>query len=264
MDKVLRYSVFRYSPSLISGESINLGILFSAEDGRIAQFISTQKWTRLTTFDETLDIDAVKQYFLAIKRDVEPNLFKGNELHEPFDMDAFIRYYTNEFRFSDPLNVPYDDLDRGVEEVKKIYLRFDYEKKARPTEADEMTFLRKLFRGEGIGIRNNEKVTDDFGVDVTYDIVSGNRGIKFFAFNNKDLSKAMNSIKTWAWNCEHVSGKETIIVYSCNDETMDRNAGMLNGILRILGAATTRLYKVDDAASILDEFKEAGASTGMD
>ena len=45
----LQYSVLRYSPSLLSGESINLGILIST--GEYARFEFTKKMNRIREFD---------------------------------------------------------------------------------------------------------------------------------------------------------------------------------------------------------------------
>ena len=57
-EKKLKYSILQYSPSLVSGESINLGVLAASDVEPFVDFIPTKKMTRVAEFDDSLDLDA--------------------------------------------------------------------------------------------------------------------------------------------------------------------------------------------------------------
>ena len=42
-DSTLQYAVLKYAPSLVSGESINLGVLVASESEPLVDFIATKK-----------------------------------------------------------------------------------------------------------------------------------------------------------------------------------------------------------------------------
>lgn len=47
MEKVLKYSVLRYSPNIVTGEAINLGILYSDETRGYHSFRYTHNYDRI-------------------------------------------------------------------------------------------------------------------------------------------------------------------------------------------------------------------------
>ena len=75
----LKYSILRYEPSIVSGEKINLGVAFhyfdQQEDYREFYFIS--KWSRVSAFDDTLNIPLTK----AIMLDIGLYIFMTAKLH---------------------------------------------------------------------------------------------------------------------------------------------------------------------------------------
>ena len=61
MEKILKYSVLRYSPSSVSGEKINLGIIFFDETLNYREFRYSKKFSRLSSFDDEININLVKK-----------------------------------------------------------------------------------------------------------------------------------------------------------------------------------------------------------
>ena len=68
-EKILKYSVLRYSPSMLSGERINLGILFSEESTGYHSFYYTKNFNRLKSFDDDLDKSVVKTLLAGIEKE---------------------------------------------------------------------------------------------------------------------------------------------------------------------------------------------------
>ena len=54
MDKVMKYSVLRYSPRAKVGEAINLGVLVFDEENRLADFFYATKRNRVEAFDDEI------------------------------------------------------------------------------------------------------------------------------------------------------------------------------------------------------------------
>lgn len=92
MEKILKYSVLRYSPSIVSGESINLGILYSDEATGFHSFRFTHRLNRVLQFDDTLS----KEKLLNILEGIETTV---SEQKDDFDIDKYIKYYINSYRF---------------------------------------------------------------------------------------------------------------------------------------------------------------------
>ena len=86
-EKVLEYSVLRYSPS--TGERINLGILFNEQQMHFMDFKFTKSLTRLSRFDDEININMVRLLLASIKEEVD--YFSGIPLGK-FEDNKYIIY----------------------------------------------------------------------------------------------------------------------------------------------------------------------------
>lgn len=138
MMKTLKYSVLRYIPSKLSGEAINLGILFSEESTGFRCFRHTKNYGRITSFDEELNKNNIMLLLKGIKQEVLKEEYDGN-----FAIENFIKYYINNFKFEKPLTIEYEDLDSIQEELFGAYFRCDMEKSKRPNKDTDQKILSK-------------------------------------------------------------------------------------------------------------------------
>lgn len=108
--KTLKYSILRYSPSLIAGESINLGVLLSIDDGEHREFIHTKNWNRIEKFDDEVNVDGVKFLLNAIREEIAISIYNK----DTFDIESFASRFTNEYRFDSPIEIVCEkDADKG-------------------------------------------------------------------------------------------------------------------------------------------------------
>lgn len=121
MEKLLKYSVLRYVPSHLSGEKINLGILFSEENTGYHSFYCTKNFQRIKYFDDELDRKTLSSFLAEIKEDVE-----GEWNNKNFNIDEYIKFYINNFCFEKTVSIIYEDLDSMIESLKTTKFRFDY------------------------------------------------------------------------------------------------------------------------------------------
>ena len=219
MDKILKYSVLRYSPSSIAGEKINLGIIFCDMESGYREFKYSRKFSRLTTFDDEIDLSMVKKLLQGIADDVEGNLFTYNK----FDIEQYTKFFVSDFCFEKPKSIYYDDLKEMMERLHKTYFRFEYDKKERPSKDDDKSILEKILLADGKEVRRDEYVFGSCNERIKYDLLTDDVCIKIFDFDDKNLNHLVNSAKTWAWNAMQERTKKVIIIYRYNEEKSKYN-----------------------------------------
>lgn len=246
MEKLLKYSVLRYSPSTIAGEKINLGIIFCDEENGYREFRYSKKFSRLASFDDEIDIDMVKELLKGIQEDVEGTLFTYSD----FDIDKYTKYYVNDFSFERPKAVAYDDLNEMVTRLHKTYFRFEYEKAERPSKEDDKKIVEELIRASGADLRKNEYLLGASNEKIKYDFVTDKYCVKIFDFDGKDLSKLISNAKSWAWNCMHSTERECIVIYRYSEDKK-KYLNEFDIIMDIFNKAHAKVYDINSGLEIL-------------
>lgn len=246
MSKMLKYSVLRYSPEKITGEFINLGILFSEESLSFHDFHCSKNISRIVKFDDMLDSRVLRDFLTGIKKDV-----LGYPSSDVFDIDMFVKYYINDYVFEKPKCIQYKDLDEMLESLKRTYFRFDYPKHERPTKYEDQRMISKIISASGIDLTKNKTVTGKYNESIQYDIVTDDFYIKLFDFDGKELSRCVNAAKTWAWNTNN-NDKKTYIIYRYSDKNPkdDRTFKIISDIF---GDSKAEFYSIDECVDILQD-----------
>lgn len=252
MDTKLKYSVLRYSPSMVAGESINLGVLFSDQTGEFREFNYTMRWNRVKEFDDELDIDMLKIILKSIKDEVRVSIYN----YKKFNIEKFTSYYSNEYRFDTPIEIFCSDIYDSVDEITKMYLRYDFEKKQRPSREQEIAFISKIFKSRNIKYTRNAGCAGSFNDKVIYDYFFLDYGVKIFHLKRDSLSKSMNDIKAWAWNCQKNQNIKTMIFYEYDPQGGNDDAGTLQAMINILKDATDEVYILEEGIAQLNRLIE--------
>lgn len=246
MEKILKYSVLRYSPSTVSGEKINLGIIFFDEEKQYREFRYSKKFSRLSSFDDEINISLVRKLLQSIKDEVEGNLFT----YSKFDIDEYTKYYVNDFCFEKPKSIKYDVLDDMIERLHKAYFRFDYEKTERPSKSDDKKLIEQLICTQGKTFKKDHYVYGRFNDKIKYDIVTEDYNIKIFDFDDKQLTLLVNNAKTWAWNTMFGDDKKTIIIYRYSDID-SKYSSEFKIIMDIFKKAQANVYDIEEGMQFL-------------
>ncbi len=253
MDKVLKYSVFRYRPSIISGETINLGVLFDAQDGVHLEFKHIKKYSRVASFDDELDLDRLKSLISGIRDDVSGTLFTK----EQFDIDNYVKFFINDFSFDKPQLFKYSKWDDAVTQLYKSYLRFDLKKSERLSKVDDIKVMKGIISSSWTDYQYNESVSGPCDEAVRYDFLTKDFGLKVFDFENKDLTKFVQTAKAWAWNCENIKDRKTIIIYRLNCDSFDLPDFMT--IKNIFKKANAEFYNWDEGINVIQQLGNSSA-----
>ena len=245
MEKILKYSVLRYSPSTVAGEKINLGIIFYDVVSGYREFKYLKKFNRLSTFDDEIDLSMVKKLLQSIEDDVSGNLFSLK-----FDIEEYTKYFVSDFSFDKPKLIQYDDLNDMIERLHKTYFRFEYDKAHRPSKAEDREIIKKIISSAGKTIKGDGYVIGACNEKIKYDIVTDDLCIKIFDFDDKNLNKLINSAKTWAWNAMYNKRNNVMIIYRYNEELSKYN-DEFEIIMKIFKESQIRIYDIEEGMRIL-------------
>lgn len=233
--KVL-FSVLRYQ--LLTDEFMNIGILFHNLDTDERKLETISKWKRLKNFDDELDLVIFKILISGIKEEIKNTLLNKNT---NFDIYEYHKRYVNELRFSEIYNVEIDDFNKYVEESKKHFLRYDYEKKERPGKKEQLDYIKSLVKG------NSKPIKGRFSENITFDYIVGEYAFKLFSFEDKDLSRVINSAKLWSYiACELKEQYKTVFLY---DKIVKNNE--FDIIIKILKEHAYEVMKYDELLEII-------------
>lgn len=247
-DKKLKYSVLQYSPSLISGESINLGVLATSEVEPLVDFISTKKMARVREFDDEIDLDMLKLVLQGIKAEVEITLENCNKI---FEIQNFIQYYCNEYHFTRTIELNYQNFDHALTELKRMYLPQDLAKEQRASHKEELQFMAKILETNHIDFKRNVKEWGTYNDQITYDFRIKNYGIKLFWLKGKDLRRLTNDVKAWAWNCRYSPADiQTVIIYNNDVDTTQKQE--MKMFLDIFKSSSDKIYSWTDGMKWLE------------
>lgn len=246
MDKILLFSVLRYSPSKVSGEYINLGVLYSDPTTNKASFSYTQKRKRLEEFDDTVDSKQVFSMLKSIKQEVRDLTNKDS-----FNIEKYTRYYINNFCFDTVQKIVFDDFEERIRQLDRTFLRFDYEKDDRLTQKEDEQLLSDMFVAKNLSFVKSKYVIGKYKEKIKYDFITDEFYIKYFDFDRKQLNRNINIMKTWAWNATHTD-KDIIIIFRYSDEDI-KYIEDFKIMMKILKDAKIKTYRIDKIESLIND-----------
>lgn len=243
----LQYSVLRYSPSPVSGETINLGILLVDAEAEKREFFYSRKFNRIKNFDDEVDVPALKNILKGIQAEVDNYWAEGN-----YTLESFIKYYINAYYFDTPRRFQYSDWDTAVSELKHSYFRFDYAPSERPTRESDQKLLEKLLKENSSCVKKDQIVIGGSKDQVRYDYVTDDLCLKFFDYDRKNLDRCLNSAKVWAWNSEHnATNKKVWLVYRYSDKDSAERQESFNIIEDIMKTSNVNFLSLEEAINQL-------------
>jgi|GEM_PF-497693 len=245
--KVL-FSVLSYYPSFITSESINIGILFHDIDNDIRKFETTSNWTRVKTFDDEVDVDYLKLILKGIEQEISNDTLFN--FKEKFDIKRYTKFYVNELKFSDITFTDIEDFDSFVLDTKKIFLRYDYDKKDRPNHQQQLKYIKDLLKYNNVKY-SSKNIEGNFNENITYDYIVNGYAFKLFTFENKRLNNLISTAKSWSYTASEMKDKyKTIFIY---DVDLDNNS--FESVMKILKQSAYGVMKINEAIEFILKIK---------
>lgn len=233
----IEYAALNYYHSPISDECLCIGILFHNVTTGQRDFKYISNFQRFHAFDDEADVDFVKLYLKGIKDEVENSLFNYNKV---FNLTSYIRVYANEFRFSSVrvLNVGEDE--NYVEDLTRIYLKYDLAKSQRLNGNEEKKLIRRVLQANNLEY-STQKINGPYSDEISFDYQVGNVCIKMFSFKGKNLKRVIGSARQWSFVADEIgTNKKVLFIYDSDYEDMYN----LNIIINIL-SKHAKVLKLD-------------------
>ncbi len=203
----IEYAALKYYNSPISEECLYIGMLFNNVTTGECNFEYISNFSRFQAFDDEADIDFIKLYLNGIKKSVESSLF--DNVRE-FDMQSYIKLFANEIRFTEITKINVEDRNY-VENITKLYLKYDFTKKNRLSSYEEKKYIKKILSSSLNAKFSPSKLKGDYDESINFDYVVNNIGIKLFSFKDKKVNKMISSAKQWSFTADELSQKYKIV-----------------------------------------------------
>lgn len=223
----IEYAALNYYHSPISDECLCLGVLFNNITTGQRDFRYISNFQRFHAFDDEADVEFVKLYLKGIKDEVETSLFNFNKA---FDLEVYTRVYANEFRFSTIRSLVVEDDENYVENLSKIYLKYDLAKSQRLNRNEEKKLIRRVLETNNLDY-STQKIDGPYNDEISFDYQVGNVCIKMFSFKGKNLKRVVGNARQWSFVAEEIKAhKKVLFIYDSDYEDMNN----LNMIIKIL------------------------------
>lgn len=211
----IEYTALNYYHSPISDECLCIGVLFHNLTTGQRDFKYISNFRRFHTFDDEADIDFVKLYLKGIKEEVETSLFNYNT---PFDLASYIQVYANEFRFSNIKVINVTEEENYVDDLTKVYLKYDLAKSQRLNSNEEKKLIRRVLESNNLEY-NMQKISGPYSDEIAFDYQVGNICIKMFSYKGKNLKRLVGNARQWSFIAEEIeTPKKVLFIYDSDYE----------------------------------------------
>lgn len=221
----IEYSALNYYHSPISEECLCLGILFHNITTGQRDFRYISNFKRFQIFDDEADINFVRAYLMGIKEDVENSILNYGD---SFELQSYIRVFANEFRFSTIKKLKVNEDEDYVDNLTKIYLKYDLAKSQRLNGNEEKKLIRRVLETNNLTYSNG-RVSGQFDDEISFDYQLDNLCIKHFSFKGKNLRRIISNARQWSFAAGEMAGiKNVLFIYDSDFEDRDNLRIIIN------------------------------------
>lgn len=208
--KIGKYAVLRYVPDENREEFINIGLVFHCPDDGYIDFKITNNFSRVTAFDDEIDISFLKLILDGIKEDLSQSTITGpafEDLNSPKFLDNYTRHFVNQIQFSRVRSIRTENVETDFRDLFRTYVYFDVHKKKRITDDEVKSIMNRVLRSNDILKSMERNLSVDIGteaikLDYAYQTRDKLKIIKTFSFDytSRQSNQATQTAKEWAYN----------------------------------------------------------------
>lgn len=211
----IEYSALNYYHSPISDECLCLGVLFYNITTGQREFRYISNFKRFQAFDDEADINFVKAYLTGIKEEIENSLLN---YQNSFDLKTYIKVFANEFKFSTIKKLDVDEKEDYVDELTKVYLKYDLAKSQRLNGNEEKKLIKRVLETNNLKYSNG-RISGAFDDEIPFDYQLDNLCIKHFSFKGKNLRRVISNARQWSFAASEMAGvKKVLFLYDSDFE----------------------------------------------
>lgn len=224
MAKLCKFTVLRYVPDEQRQEFINLGVVLHSPEDKIIDCLFINNFNRVNKFDDEVDITFLKIVLEGVKDDFSKSAIpfgpSFDELADINFLEKATSTYVNQLQFSEIRLIRSHDFETDLENLFKLYVHFEVQRKSRLTEQDVKSILNRVMK-DNLGSHNeyiNRSIKVNVGaeqLELDYAYKTKNERLKViktfsFDYTDKGSRQAPQLAKEWAYNFNKIRSKSVI------------------------------------------------------
>ena len=213
----VKFAILKYIPNFERNEKINIGIILHYPDTKQLDMELINKWQRVKSFDDEVDVSFLKDYVSDLKKEFTSNLFNQESLNNPFLLEDLTKYFVNKFIFEIHEIISETPFNELLTYLKKIYLYYDFSKNERTTERETKILLERFLLEKNIvyerrGAKNT--LHEKYGNTINFDYKIGDSYYKLIFLTEDNYNGYVAMLKMWIMNSVLLKeeGKKMIFV----------------------------------------------------
>lgn len=206
--KTIFYSICRYVPDLIRGEYINVGVLTYIPQLGISKFQKTRNLSRVTAFDDELDLDVLKALLESLELQFNNSSLptQNGEPSADYLYNELV-YFVNQLQFSEVKALNSHNISEDINDLYDMYLYYDQKKSNRITAERVKRLVSKLFTANELKNVNRKPSVQNIFRQKPFDFSVTLQGeselIKALTFDYKNQNKLYNEIKSFLFDLKY-------------------------------------------------------------
>ena len=162
---------------------------------------------------------------MGIKEDVENSILNYKD---SFELQSYIKVFANEFRFSTIKKLNVGENEDYIENIVKIYLKYDLAKSQRLNSNEEKKLIRRVLETNNLKYGNG-KISGEFDDEIPFDYQLDNLCIKYFTFKGKNLRRVISNARQWSFAAGEIAGiKKVLFIYDSDFEDKENLKIIIN------------------------------------
>jgi len=221
MKNTVYFSICRYVPSLLRGETLNIGFAYHVPSTGHLDFFTSKNTARIRNFDDEIETDMISVIFDSLKYDFSSeNLethdeYSNGELISPNLLNNKIKNYVNQVQFSEVSVFELDEsVDNIILDIADMYLYYDKKKNERINHDRVRALAKKIVAAstykDSMSKTSNIETFFDVPYDFKFNLGGHQKYIKGFSFDYKQPNRFFKEIKAYLFDLEHEMQKGTV------------------------------------------------------
>lgn len=210
-NKTIYFSVCRYIPDILRGESINIGIVVHIPESGLLSFRKTRNFSRIRSFDDEIELDMIKAVLESLEYQFNTNRSSEIPLIDSEDfLKQELQYFVNQIQFSEIRVLISEDnkFEEDINDLTDMYLYYDKKKSERIDRNRVRSLASKMVTQSNLKNYINRKPeiknmfkqdTFDFSIDMN----DNKTYIKALTFDYKNSNKFFNEIKSFLYDVNY-------------------------------------------------------------
>lgn len=198
----LLYSVCRYIPDLMRGESINVGIAIHNFSSSEVIFRQSKHFSRIKAFDDEVDIEVLKALLESISIQFSTEYLLENE--QALDSELLLKeetsHFVNQIQFDEIKTLISDNVENDIQDLIDIYLYYEKKKSDRITRDKVRSLASRIVADSRLkkNINKHPRIKNMFyqtPVDFSLELYNEEVYFKALTFDYKDKNKFIKELK---------------------------------------------------------------------